>query len=422
MARQLLSVSALLLSAFFMLAGVGLAGILIPLRASAEGWAPQTLGFIGASYAAAFTAGCLIVPRLVLRVGHVRVFAAIQTLLAASLLLHSMFVHPAAWAFFRFMAGIATAGSYMVLESWLNEKVDNDNRGMILSAYMVVSMTGIAAGQYMAPAGDPMNQNLFIACALLFGLAIYPTTLSSAQSPRPLTQVSIDLPGLFRASPAAAVGIFISGVIFGIWSYFAPVYGQMAGLSNLSVATMLAAAMAGGVLFQFPIGRMSDRMDRRLVMAMAGAFGTVLCLAVTFLNPAEPATIFASTFLLGIVLFPIYSLGNAHANDLAAPEDFVKISGGLLIIYGLGNMAGPLIGGQVIDLVGRSGVFAAMGVAFAVYGAYAFWRTLRREAVAAEERTDFQMVAPAVPQTPESYQLDPRIEDVPEEERLQGQA
>ncbi|MCB1381413.1 MAG: MFS transporter [Notoacmeibacter sp.] len=419
MARQFLSVSALLLSAFFMLAGVGLSGILIPLRATAEGWAPQTLGFIGASYAAAFTAGCLIVPRLVQSVGHVRVFAAIQTMLAASLLLHSMFVHPAAWAFFRFMAGMATAGSYMVLESWLNEKVDNDNRGMILSAYMVVSMTGIAAGQYLAPAGDPMNQNLFITCALLFGLAVYPIALSSAQSPRPLTQVSIDIPGLFRASPAAAVGIFISGVIFGIWSYFAPVYGQMAGLSNLAVATMLVAAMAGGVVFQFPIGRLSDRTDRRFVMAMAGAFGAALCLVIALVNPAEPLMIFASTFLLGIVLFPIYSLGNAHANDMAAPEDFVKISGGLLIIYGFGNMAGPLIGGQVIDLKGRPGIFAALGVSFALYGAYAYWRSLRRDPVPAEERTGFQMVPPAVAQTPESYQLDPRIEDVPEEDRLQ---
>ena len=422
MGRQLLSVSPILLSAFFMLAGVGLTGMLVPLRATAEGWSPQTLGFIGMAYAAAFTLGCLIVPRLVASVGHIRVFAAIQTLLAASLLLHALMVHPVAWAVFRFMAGIATAGSYMVMESWLNEKVDNANRGMILSAYMVVSMAGVTAGQFMVPAGDPSGQTLFILCALLFGLAVYPIALSPAQAPRPLTRVSIDIIGLFQASPAAVAGSFLSGIVFGVWSYFAPVYGTLAGLSTFGVAMMLAAAMAGGALFQFPIGRLSDRMDRRIVMTFAGAFGAALTLAMAIVNPQVPIIIYAGTFLLGIVLFPSYSLAIAHGNDHAKPEDFVRVSSGLLIVYGFGNMAGPLIGGQMTALFGGPGMFTAMAVLFAAYAAYAFWRTKRRDPVKAEDRSDFQVAAPAVPRTPESFQLHPMIEDVPEDGRMQDTA
>lgn len=418
MLAQIRPITALMLSAFFMVAGVGLAGILIPLRATVENWSTMTLGMIGAAYAAAFTAGCVVVPRLVLRVGHIRVFAAMQTLLVASLLFHALVVDPLAWAGFRLIAGASVAGSYMVLESWLNERVTNETRGAVMSAYMIVSMAAVASGQYLVPAGDPAQQTLFVICALLFAAAVLPVTLTSAQSPRPITQVTIDLKGLFRASPAAMVGAFMAGMVFSIWSFFVPVYGKMADLSDFTIATMLAFAMLGGIIAQFPIGRLSDRMDRRYVMAGAGAFGAALCLPAALLAPTTPWIIFCFTFALGMVLFPIYALASAHANDIAQPEDFVKISGGILIFYGLGTTAGPLAGGPVIDAVGKSGVFMSLGVAFAVYGGYAFWRSMRREAVAAEDRTDFQPVTPVVPQTPESLQLDPRIEDVPEEERL----
>lgn len=418
MIQQLRPITALMLSAFFMVAGVGLAGILIPLRATAEAWSTVTLGWIGASYAAAFTAGCVVVPRLVLRVGHIRVFAAMQTLLVASMLFHSLVVDPIAWALFRLMAGASVAGGYMVLESWLNERVTNETRGMVMSAYMIVSMAAVASGQYLAPAGDPTKETLFVICALLFAAAVLPVTLTSAQSPRPITQVSIDIKSLFKASPAAMVGAFMAGVVFSIWSYFVPVYGKMAHLSDFTIATMLAFAMLGGIIAQFPIGRLSDQMDRRYVMAGAGLFGAALCVPAAILAPATPWVLFGFTFALGMVLFPIYALASAHANDIAQPEDFVKISGGILIFYGFGTTAGPLVGGPIIDAVGKGGVFMTLGVAFAVYGGYAFWRSMRREAVPADERTDYQVITPAVQQTPESLQLDPRIEDVPEEERL----
>ncbi len=420
MLAQIRPVAALLTGALFMQIGIGLTMMLIPLRATGEGWSNVTLGWIGAVYAASFTIGCLVTPRLVRRVGHIRVYAAIQSLLVASLLLHSLVVHPLAWALFRFVAGLAVAGTYMVLESWLNEKVTNQTRGTMLSAYMITCMAGIAGGQYIAPLGDPMSPTLFVVAGLLFVAAALPVTLSTAQSPQPLTQVGIDLRGLFRNSPAAMVGSFMSGVVFSIWSYFAPVYGKLSALSDLSIATMLSMAMIGGSLAQLPIGRLSDRMDRRIVMAGAGAFGAALCLLAHLVSPAEPWVLFAFTFTLGLVLFPIYGLANSHANDFAEPQDFVKVSGGLLITYGVGTIIGPLIAGPVIDGMGRAGFFLTLGGAFALYGGYSYWRSLRRDPVAAADRCDYQPAAPAVAQTPESLQLDPRIEDVPQKDRLTG--
>ncbi len=415
MVTQILPVAAILASAFLMLMGLGIGIVIIPLRAIAEGWTSTTLAWIGTIYAVAFTAGSVLVPRLVRRVGHVRVFGVIQAALCASFLLHALLVDPFAWALFRFMAGLATAGSYMIMESWINERVSNENRGAVFSAYMVVSMAGVAAGQYIAPLGSAGSFQMFVIAGLFFCVALMPIALTSAQSPQPLTEVSIDLRGLFRNSPAAAVGSFLSGVIFANWVYFGPVFGHQTGFSPLAVATMLTSAMLGGMIFQFPLGKLSDVIDRRYVMAIASLVGVGTCTFLVIASPAPQWVVFAGSFVLGSVLFPVYSLAVAHANDHAQSEDFVKVSGGLLIVYGLGNMVGPQIGGRLMDAIGPSGLFIALGATFAAYGGYATWRTMRREAVPAEERADYQVLPSPAVQTPETYQLDPRSDETGEE-------
>jgi MFS family permease len=419
MRSQFLPILALLSSTFLMLVGGGMAGMVLPLRASLEGWSPTTIGWIGTGYAICFTGGCIIVPRLVRRVGHVRVFAALTTVLAMSLLMHALAVHPLAWIIIRGSAGFALAGAYMVVESWLNEKVTNDNRGMVFSVYMMVSMGGLICGQYVVAFGNPELPYLFMIASLFYCLALLPTSLSSAQSPRPLTQVSINIFALFRKSPAAVVGSFLAGLIAGNWNYLAPIYGKLIGLSSAGIATMLACAMLGGVIFQYPLGRVSDKVDRRYVMTFAGLVGVFVALFMIFIGLESQWLIYAGMFFFGSVLFPIYSLNVAHANDMAEPEEFVRVSSGLLIIYGLGNMTGPQMGGRLMDFMGPSGFFVAMLFGFACYGAYAFWRTLRREAVAPDDRPDFRLIAVPRQQTPETFQLDPRVEEVPEEERWQ---
>ncbi|KXF79451.1 MFS transporter [Paramesorhizobium deserti] len=413
MAGQILSIAALLFSTFLMLVGGGLAGILLPLRAGLEGWSPTTIGWIGTTYALAFTAGCLIVPRLVRRVGHVRVFSVLLTLLSMSLLLHALVIESVAWMLFRAIAGFSLAGGYMIVESWLNERVTNDTRGMVFSIYMIVSMMGLLIGQYILPFGNPATQTLFIICALIYAAALIPTALSNAQSPKPLTQVSLDLKALYRRSPAAVVGSLIAGIIAGSWNFLAAIYGEQIGLSTLGIATMLATAMIGGAIFQYPLGRASDFVDRRYVMVVAGIIGLVLSTMMVLVHPGPGWTIYLLMFLFGSVLYPIYSLNVAHANDSADPSEFVEVSSGLLIVYGIGSMTGPQVAGRLMDAVGPSGFFITMAACFALYGAHALWRIQRRSlAIAADQKPDFQFQASEIQPTPETMQLDPRSEAV----------
>lgn len=414
MTGQLLPIAALLASTFLMLLAGGLAGILLPIRGGLEGWSTTTIGWMGTSYSLAFTIGCIVIPHLVRRVGHVRVFSALLTLLSIALLLHSLIISPLGWMIFRGIAGFSLAGSYMIIESWLNERVTNETRGRVFSIYMIITMLGLMCGQYILPFGDATTQTLFIICAIIYASALLPTALSSAQSPNPLTQVSLDLKGLYRRSPAAAVGSFIAGIVAGTWSFLAAVYGGMNGLSTFGIATMLACAMIGGVIFQYPLGRASDVVDRRYVMVIAGAIGFIISMIMITVHPTSAYTLYLVMFLFGSVLYPIYSLNVAHANDYADASEFVKVSSGLLIIYGAGSVIGPALSGPLMDLMGASGFFVTMAVAYAIYGLHAYWRIRRFERPAVSgQKTEFKIHTPDGQPTPETMQLDPRAESTP---------
>ena len=410
MLQLVLPVAGLLASTFLLLAGNGLAGVLLPIRASLEGWSPIVIGWIGFGYALAFTAGCIVVPRMVLRVGHVRVYAVLAAVLAMSALLQALLVHPAAWILTRGLGGFALSGTYMIVESWLNEKTGNEDRGKIFSIYMVISMIGLMGGQFLLVAADPGTTILFMISALLFAAAVIPTGLSNASSPRPLNQVSLDLRKLVANSPLAFVGIAVSGFSFGAYNFQVPVYLQLAGLSTAQIATMMAIVMIGGMVFQYPIGRISDRMDRRFVIIASAFAGVVLSTLLAVLAGISVSVLSVMIFLFGGVLMPFYSLVVAYANDHADPNDFVEISSGLLIVYGAGSMAGPVIGGGFMHLLGPNGIFTMLAVSFLGYGFFAIWRMTRREAVPQEEMTGFTY-APPVTQTPEAIQLDPRADE-----------
>lgn len=401
-------VAALLASTFFMLMGGGLGGYLIPLRAVGEGWSTLAISVIATGYAVAFTASCVVTPRLVRRVGHVRVFGVLTTLMGMSLLLHALVVHPLVWVLIRAIAGFSIAGAYMVIESWINEKVTNESRGALFSVYMITSMAGLTIGQYIVPLGNPMNATLFMICALVYAFAIVPTSLSSAQSPQPLTQVSFDVPNLFRRSPVAVVGTLLAGLIAGVWNSLAAVYASKSGLSAVEGASMLAIAMVGGTIFQYPLGRLSDRMDRRRVMVFAGSIGLVSCLAAATFGVGSHLLFFGFMFLLGTVLYPIYSLNVAHANDHAEPHEFVDVASGLMLVYGTGNIFGPLIAGMAMDAAGPEAMFFTISIFYAAYTLYAAWR-ITRSAVAPEEtRSDFQAIHAGYEITPQTSELDPR--------------
>ncbi|TFF20593.1 MFS transporter [Jiella endophytica] len=407
---HLLPIAALLTSTFFLMAGAGLMGILLPVRGSIEGWTSYEIGAFGTAYALAFTFGCVVIPRIVHSAGHVRTFSSLSALLAISILLCGLFVDPIGWAVFRALSGFALAGSYMVIESWLNERVTNESRGTIFSVYMIVTMAAMMGGQYVMPLSKPELAAPFMLCAIVFAMAVIPTSLSRAQSPAPIATVKIDVLMLFRNSPVAAVGILLAGILSAGWGNMAPVFAQQAGLSTTDIATLTVSAMFGGAIFQIPLGRISDKTDRRYVMTAAGIIGVGAAVAGVYLGQSGPMALFIIAFILGGIIYPAYSLAVAHANDYAADADFVKISSGLLILYGIGTMIGPIYTAFLMETIGPEGLFQAMGSAMALYAAYAFYRTFRRVAIPAEERPDFQTIPFARVQTPASFSLDPRAE------------
>lgn len=408
MFQSVRSVASLLLSTFFMLTAGGIASYLLPLRAVAEGWSTFTVSMIATGYAIAFTAACIITPRLVKRVGHVRVFGVLTTLMAMSLILHTLIVDPVAWVFIRAMAGFSIAGGYMIIESWLNERAGNENRGMLFSVYMMVCMVGATGGQYVVPLGDPMRPEIFMVCALLYSMALLPTSLSAAQSPQPLTEAKFDLRALFRRSPAAMVGTLLVGIMTGAWFALAPVYISQIKLSATEGATMLAIATIGGALLQFPLGRLSDRIDRRRVMMLAGFIGAGASLAAMILGTTSLLLFYTAVFFLGGAIFPIYALNVAHANDHTPADEFVEVSSGIMLTFGIGTMIGPLLIGAIMEQTGPGGFFAALTVGFIAYSGYVGWRTTRRDMPDEAERSDFQIMPPMREQTPQTAELDPR--------------
>ncbi|MAZ18443.1 MAG: MFS transporter [Ahrensia sp.] len=412
MLRLVLPVSGLLTSTLFLLSGLGLIGVLLPVRAAVEGWSPVVIGLIGFAYALCFTAGCIGVPRLVLRVGHIRVYAVLATLLAMSTLMHALFVNPVAWVIFRGIAGFALAGSYMIVESWLNEKTGNEDRGTVYSIYMIVTSIGVMGGQFLLVVADPATATLFMVAALLYAAAVIPTGLSNASSPQPLSQVRLNFRKLYANSPLAFIGIAVNGVIFGAYNFQMPVYLQLSGFPNAQIATAMAAAMIGGTVFQMPLGRVSDKMDRRRVITAVSVAGAALSIALASISEASFALQIALIVLFGGTLMPLYSLIAAHANDHAASDEFVEISSGLLIIYGVGTMIGPLVAGGFMSVLGPAGFFVMLAGFYIVFAAYAIWRITQRAAVPQDETTDYTFTATVVPSpTPETLQLDPRSDE-----------
>lgn len=378
MIEGLRAVSSLLLSIFIVMTGFGVAAYIVQLRAMGQGWTAYDISLIGAVYSLGYTLSSFITPKFIRRTGHIRVFAAYIALMSVSVLLCSLVPDPYAWMFFRGLFGFAIAGSYMIMESWINEKAQNEYRGFMFSVYMFVAMTGSIAGPYIAAWGDAMTTTLFIVAAILFCVGVFPISLSSASSPSIPTEVGFDLKGLWQRSPVAFVGTFLAGIISAAWLNFSAVYAKMAGLTETGGANIIAAVTLGSMVAQFPLGRISDHIDRRLVMVACGVFGIAASLWMAATDASHEILLYAAGFAAGMVIFPIYAINIAHANDLAEPGEYVRISSGLTVLYGLGVIAGPLLAGQAIAWVGAPGLPLLLAINFALYAAYAGWRILRR--------------------------------------------
>jgi len=408
MASTLLPVAALLVSSAFLLIAGGLHGLLLPIQGAHHGFSTFELGLIGTGWSIGFVCGCLTIPAIVRSVGHVRVYAAVASLAAVVILLNLLILTPTAWILMRGVSGFCFAGAAMVVESWLNERATRENRGTIFSIYQMVNFAASTAGQLFMVITPPSDFFFFVIGAIFYCLAILPTTLSTAQHPRPLKTNRLDLRRLYANSPVAAVGCVLIGLVNGAFGTLGAVYAHQIDLSDADVALLMASAVLGGSLIQFPLGRISDRMDRRKVLIGVCICAIVAALLIVALRPRDPVVVIGLTVLFGASIYPMYALAVAHANDFAGTEDFVKIAGGLLLLLGFGTMVGPILAAQAMTHLMPEGLFAFAAVVHLFLALYTLYRMSRRAVPVRPERGAFQGLPVPKTATPESAVLDPR--------------
>jgi MFS family permease len=394
----------------FLLAASGLHGLLLPLRGQAEGFSTTSLGLLGTAWAGGFVAGCFFAPRLVRKVGHVRAFGAFAASGAIVALLTGLMINEYVWIVLRAFTGFAMAGSFMVIESWLNEKATNDNRGTVFGLYMMVTYASIMAGQMIVAAGDVKDASLFMVTGIFFCLSLIPTAVSSAATPKPLENVSLDLKGLYANSPVAVVGCFLIGVANGTWGTLGAVYGARIGIPTAQIALMMSLVVVAGAVIQLPAGRISDITDRRYVLAGAAVGSALFALLVFLVQPRSGVMVITLTAGYGALAYTLYSIAVAHANDHARPEEFVKVSGGLLLLYGFGTMAGPLLGAALMGALRPESLFLATALAHLLLAAYTLLRISRRAPVPFEAKDAFKTLPADRAVTPEAGRLDPRTQ------------
>ncbi|MFW5969634.1 MAG: MFS transporter [Halofilum sp. (in: g-proteobacteria)] len=373
------SVWALLLGMGMLMLGNGMQGTLLGLRASDEGFSGTVTGLVMSGYFAGFLGGAFLSPLIIRRVGHVRVFAAMASLASAAILVHAMVVTPAVWAAMRILTGFAYAGLYIVAESWLNDRATNQLRGRLLSVYMVVSFVSMGGGQLSMNLASPGAYDLFILNAIILSLALVPILLSNNPQPESATPEPLSVPQLYRISPLGTVGAFITGMSHGALFGMAAVFARGYDLSVAQVSIFMAGLIAGGAFLQWPIGRLSDRIDRRRVITgLATAVAIVAALAVPIGHWSDNGLILMGVLFGGTVL-PLYSLFVAYTNDHLKPSQMVAASSGLYKALAVGAILGPSLTGWIMDLVGTSGFLWYFVVLHVATVAFALYRMTRSE-------------------------------------------
>jgi len=389
MARTIFTISSLLLGIGILLFGNGLQGTLLALRGIDEGFTETSIGFIMSMYFIGFVAGTFLCPGIIERVGHIRTFAAMAAICASTMILIGLWVDPWIWGIMQFILGICIVGIFMVTESWLNTQATNDNRGQIFSIYILVNLVFLAAGQFLILAGDIRSMELFAISAALFSISLVPVALTHIREPTPVKQIKLRLRDVYQTSSLGFMGSLISGLLGSLFWSLGPLFARLSDLSELGIALFMSTTILGGIVLQWPIGYWSDRTDRRTTIMSVSFISVFASLLVIFAPTMTHYWLAFCMFIYGGMMFSIYPLSVAHANDHPDATDRVAVTTNLLFVFGIGAALGPAIGGFLMHLLGRYMLFALFILAGTFLGCYAWYWKQHGIRIKDENKTHF---------------------------------
>ena len=386
---------ALLIGILLLMVGNGVQGTLLGVRGAVEEYSTGTMSIIMSGYFIGFLGGSKLAPQMIKRVGHVRVFAALASLISAVMILYAAFPSPVFWTVLRIIIGFCFSGVYVVAESWLNDNSTNQTRGQVLSVYVIVQLVGIVSAQGLLNFGDPDGYFLFVISSVLVSIAFAPILLSVSPAPLFQTAKPMSVRELVRASPLGATGAFCLGALFaGLWG-MSSVFGTEIGLSVRDISIFVAAIYVGGMIFQYPVGWFSDRFDRRKIILAMAAISAIAALiaAMTF---GIFAALIGAAIVIGGMVNPMYTLVIAYSNDMLEPEDMPAAAGALIFLHGLGAAGGPLVVGWIMTLVGPVGFFAYIAAVMAFLAFFTLFRMAMRPAVSDQTTGAYTPVGPTI--------------------------
>jgi MFS family permease len=390
MKNALAPVATLLVGVSILLTGLGLQGTLLPVRASLEAFSTLSIAVMGAFYFLGFTLGCLKGGELVKNVGHVRVFLAMTALGSAAPLVHGLLLDPIAWSLLRFLTGFCFAVLFVVIESWLNDRSSNEDRGIVFSTYVMITLTVMAAGQMMTLLYDPTGLELFLIASILVSIGAVPVALSKSQSPDLPLEADVNLKKLFRISPSGSIGCFMAGLANGAFWSLAPLFTASVSDDPSLAALFMTSTVFGGALAQWPMGFLSDKLGRRKAIVVAAVAGTLVA-AVMAMSSANFGIVGINLLgaVWGFCAFPMYAVAIAHTNDYADASDYVMVSSGLLLLFGAGAILGPFFASAFINVLGGVGLYAWTGAVHLMLGLYILLRVFRHESSPTEQHIAF---------------------------------
>jgi MFS family permease len=374
--------------------GAGLQSTLLGLRATLEGFPTLVTGLVMSCYYVGYVLGTIIAPPLLRRLGHIRVFAALAAVASVAILVQGCFVNPWAWGAMRLLSGLCFAGIYVVAESWLNDRASRANRGRLFAVYMLVLYVGLGAAQFLLILANPLTPTPFMLVAVLISLAMVPIVVSAQRVPEHAVPRNVRLRDLYRNSPLGVVAITVSGLISAIIFSMGPVYAQLSGLGTSRVATFMALSILAAVATQYPVGRLSDRTDRRTVIAVVCTHAMVGAGRIVAVPEMPHAVFLTLAALFSGFALTLYSLSVSHVNDKLEPAQMVASSSTLLLLNGTAAAIGPLLAGSLITAFGPRAYFATLATLTGALAIYDLWRKSRRRPVPPSQKGPFIRAQP----------------------------